>query len=346
MLDDPEVAGNPIHLSLYTYNDGVAERARDAHPHLSRAARPRPRRSDAPAGGRDLLLPQRRLRPRPRVCWDRSSDSGRLEPVLNGGRPATVRRFTRALRRSLAPIGLVPLDAVCRARSARRRLSLRRVGSDARRRPPSASTDTLGRPSGRAAHPRRRRLVLSVGPRGGDHVHGDGQLPPHRHARPRAPACRDRCHGRQRLRRRADPRRTCAPPAWARSRLCAVRQECDGASRHYALCEPLADETLEASTRSSTRPGTPRPRRGGRCGQRPGKPAAAGRRRRARRASGVHLLAVRVHRRTLAATAPPSYALERAVHRRGGLAMRPGLVFGTGAGGLFGTLIATSSGRR
>ena len=38
------------------------------------------------------------------------------------------------------------------------------------------------------------------------------------------------------------------------------------------------------------------------------------------------------------------YALERAVHRHGGLSIRSGLVFGIGAGGLFGNLLATSSG--
>jgi len=37
------------------------------------------------------------------------------------------------------------------------------------------------------------------------------------------------------------------------------------------------------------------------------------------------------------------YALEQAVQRRGGLAVRPGLVFGAAAGGLFGSLVNTSS---
>jgi nucleoside-diphosphate-sugar epimerase len=37
------------------------------------------------------------------------------------------------------------------------------------------------------------------------------------------------------------------------------------------------------------------------------------------------------------------FALERAVHHRGGLAIRPGLVFGVAGGGLFGRLVGTSS---
>lgn len=39
------------------------------------------------------------------------------------------------------------------------------------------------------------------------------------------------------------------------------------------------------------------------------------------------------------------YALEQAVLSRGGLAIRPGLVFGAAAGGLFGSLAGTASGR-
>ena len=40
------------------------------------------------------------------------------------------------------------------------------------------------------------------------------------------------------------------------------------------------------------------------------------------------------------------YALEQAVQRHGGLAIRPGLVFGIGAGGLFGNLAGDVLGRR
>ncbi|HUH80182.1 MAG TPA: GMC oxidoreductase [Solirubrobacteraceae bacterium] len=108
VLDDPGVAGNPVHLTFYTYSGGVAERARSAHPLISRVLGP------ALEGLTRRLLVA--------ICffhsddsdsvvslWDASSGSVRLDPVSNPGRAQVIRRFTRALARSLAPLGIVPL---------------------------------------------------------------------------------------------------------------------------------------------------------------------------------------------------------------------------------------------
>jgi len=108
VLDDPAVCANPIHITLYTYNDGLTERAREAHPRLSGLLGPA------------LDTVTRRLAVG--ICFFHSDDSDhiatslvdggesvRLEPVLNPAARATFRRFQHALLRSLGPIGLLPL---------------------------------------------------------------------------------------------------------------------------------------------------------------------------------------------------------------------------------------------
>jgi ferredoxin len=108
VLDDPAVCANPIHITLYTYNDGLSERARASHPRLAAMLGP------------TLDSITRRLAigicffhsddsDRVATSWDEHSESVRLEPVLNPTTTATIGRFQRALRRSLGRIGLVPL---------------------------------------------------------------------------------------------------------------------------------------------------------------------------------------------------------------------------------------------
>jgi choline dehydrogenase-like flavoprotein len=109
VLDDPDVSVNPIHITLYTYNDGLSERARSSHPRLGALLGP------------TLDSITRRLvigicffhsddSDRVATIWDQRSESVRLDPVLNPATGATITRFQRALRRSLGPIGLVPLS--------------------------------------------------------------------------------------------------------------------------------------------------------------------------------------------------------------------------------------------
>jgi ferredoxin len=108
VLDDPEVCANPIHITFYTYNDGLSERARDSRPRLSALLGP------------TLDSITRRLvigicffhsddSARVATSWDQHSESVRLDPVLNPATGTIVTRFQRALHRSLGRIGLVPL---------------------------------------------------------------------------------------------------------------------------------------------------------------------------------------------------------------------------------------------
>ena len=109
VLDDPEVCAHPVHVSLYTYNDGLSERARAAHPALSSMLGPA-----LDAVTRRLVIG---------ICFFHSEDSHAirsslgtdgasvaLQPAISARTPAVLSRFQRALRRSLAPIGLVPLS--------------------------------------------------------------------------------------------------------------------------------------------------------------------------------------------------------------------------------------------
>jgi len=108
VLEDRTVSASPVHLTFYSYSSGVAERAREAHPLISRMLGPA------------LEVLTRRLLVA--ICffhsddsdsllsvWDPQAESGRLQPLRKGDRKATVRSFSRALRRSLAPLGIVPL---------------------------------------------------------------------------------------------------------------------------------------------------------------------------------------------------------------------------------------------
>jgi choline dehydrogenase-like flavoprotein len=145
VLDDPAVAANPIHLALYTYNDGLSERAREVHPRLSSLAGPA------------LEAVTRRLAVG--ICFFHSDDSHRvasnwredrgaveLEPVINPTTAATVRRFQRALLRSLGPLGLVPLAPLAELAPAGG--GYHYGGSiPMRSRPRFGESDTLGRPA-------------------------------------------------------------------------------------------------------------------------------------------------------------------------------------------------------
>jgi len=108
VLDDPGVCANTVHIALYTYNDGLSERARASHPHLSAMLGP-----TLDSITRRLVIG---------ICffhsddsdsvatsWDEHGQSVRLDPVLNPTTAATVKRFQRAVRRSLGRVGLVPL---------------------------------------------------------------------------------------------------------------------------------------------------------------------------------------------------------------------------------------------
>ncbi len=109
VLEDRAVSANPVHLTFYSYSSGVAERAREAHPLISRMLGPA------------LEILTRRLLVA--ICFFHSDDSDSLLSVWDaserngaargcsqrGDRKATVRRFSQALRRSLAPLGVVPL---------------------------------------------------------------------------------------------------------------------------------------------------------------------------------------------------------------------------------------------
>lgn len=108
VLDDPAVCANPIHITLYTYNDGLSERARASHPRLTAMLGP------------TLEAITRRLAvgicffhsddsDRVATSWTQRGESVHLDPLVNPASAATVRRFQRSLRRSLGRIGLVPL---------------------------------------------------------------------------------------------------------------------------------------------------------------------------------------------------------------------------------------------
>ena len=146
VLEDPAVARNPIHMSLYTYSEDMTARAREAHPRLAALAGP--------------ALQGITRRMAVGICFFHSEDSDRvasiceagsrsvrLEPVLNAGRPATIARFKRSLLRSLGRIGLVALTPFAELAAAGGGYH---YGSSApmRERPGFGETDTLGRPSG------------------------------------------------------------------------------------------------------------------------------------------------------------------------------------------------------
>ncbi len=128
--------------------------------------------------------------------------------------------------------------------------------------------------------------------------------------------------------------------------LALVRRpgECGGPSRRYALCEPLAEGTL-ADVDTVIHAAWDASARGGAVeavnvrGSLPLLDAVA-----ARGGRVVLISSLSAFSGARSHYGAAKYALEQAVHRHGGLAVRPGLVFGIGAGGLFGNLVATSSG--
>ncbi len=144
VLDDPAVCANPVHISLYTYNDGLTERARATHPRIASLLGP------ALDGiTRRLVIG---------ICFLHSDHSHRilssagqagrsasLEAVPNPATAATLSRLQHALRRSLGPIGLVPLTPL--AECAPPGGGFHSGGSvPMRAQPRAGETDTLGRP--------------------------------------------------------------------------------------------------------------------------------------------------------------------------------------------------------
>ena len=107
VLDDPAVSANPIHITLYTYNDGLTRARARAHPRLSRCSGRRSTRSPAvwSSGSASFTA----TTPTRRRSWEQGSESVRWTRCATGDGRRSLRRFQRALLRSLAPIGLVPL---------------------------------------------------------------------------------------------------------------------------------------------------------------------------------------------------------------------------------------------
>ena len=144
VLDDPEVSSRPVHISLYTYNDGLNERARASHPRLSSLLGP-----FLDGITRHLVIG---------ICFFHSDDSHRilsesrpgtskvsLEPVHNPATGVVLDRFKRALARSLGPLGLIPLSPLAEAPSPGG--GYHYGGSvPMRTRPRAGQSDTLGRP--------------------------------------------------------------------------------------------------------------------------------------------------------------------------------------------------------
>jgi choline dehydrogenase-like flavoprotein len=133
-----------VHISLYTYNDGLSERARAAHPRLSALLGP----------ALDGVI--RRLAVgicffhsddshRIASSWSEREDSVALAPVLNSRTGATIAAFQRALGRTLGRVGLVPLAPL--AEIAPPGGGYHYGGSvPMRARPATGEADTLGRP--------------------------------------------------------------------------------------------------------------------------------------------------------------------------------------------------------
>lgn len=144
VLEDPAVCAHPIHISLYTYNDGLTERARATHPHLASLLGP------ALDGiNRHLMIG---------ICFLHSDASHRiassvspagrsvdLAAELNPATPATLSRMKRSLLRSLGAIGLIPLAPLAERAPAGGGFHF--GGSVPMRvRPGAGEADTLGRP--------------------------------------------------------------------------------------------------------------------------------------------------------------------------------------------------------
>jgi choline dehydrogenase-like flavoprotein len=152
VLEDQEVSAHSVHVSLYTYNDGLTERARAAHPRLASLLGP----------GLDAIT--RRLVIG--ICFLHSDDSQRIASTVSGSgagvqleaveNPATsiaLARLRRGLR-SLWPVGLVPLGPL--AERAPAGGGFHSGGSvPMRAQPRPGEADLLGRP-----HPARQVHVV------------------------------------------------------------------------------------------------------------------------------------------------------------------------------------------
>jgi choline dehydrogenase-like flavoprotein len=156
ILDDPNVCPHPVHISLYTYNSGLTERARATHPRLTGLIGPA-----LDAITRRLVIG---------ICFLHSDHSHRIASTLgDDGRSVglalvenpqtapTLSRLQRALGRSLAPLGLVPLAPVAERAPAGGGFHF---GGSAPMAAASAEgrSDTLGRP----ADARRVHIVDSA----------------------------------------------------------------------------------------------------------------------------------------------------------------------------------------
>jgi choline dehydrogenase-like flavoprotein len=144
VLEDPAVCPDPVHISLYTYNDGLSERARATHPRVAELLGPA-----LDAITRRLVIG---------ICFLHSDHSHRiassfgptgrsaeLEAELNPATPATLARLQRALARSLGPLGLIALAPL--AERAPVGAGFHSGGSlPMRARPRAGEADTLGRP--------------------------------------------------------------------------------------------------------------------------------------------------------------------------------------------------------
>ncbi|MHB8491568.1 MAG: GMC oxidoreductase [Solirubrobacteraceae bacterium] len=108
VLEDPAVAAQPVHISLYTYNDGLSERARAAHPRIGSLLGPALDRIT-----RRLVIGicffHSDVSNRVASIWQAQSQSARLEPVHNHASIGAVARLKHALWRSLPRVGLIPL---------------------------------------------------------------------------------------------------------------------------------------------------------------------------------------------------------------------------------------------
>lgn len=146
VVDDPAVCAHPVYVSLYTYNDGLSERARAAHPRLASLLGP----------ALDAIT--RRLvvgicffhsddSHRVAIGWDAQEGSGRLEGVTNPETAGTIGRFKGALARALTRVGLVPLSPL--AETAPPGGGYHYGASvPMRERPAEGEADLLGRPQG------------------------------------------------------------------------------------------------------------------------------------------------------------------------------------------------------
>lgn len=144
VLEDPAVCDQPVHISLYTYNDGLSERARATHPRIGSLLGPALDRIT-----RQLVIGicffHSDVSNRVASTWGAQSRSARLEPVHNPVSDEVVVRFKRALWRSLPRAGLIPLTPL--AELAPPGGGYHYGGSLPMRLAPGAGeADTLGRP--------------------------------------------------------------------------------------------------------------------------------------------------------------------------------------------------------